>query len=153
MVKKGLAVLTMLIMNVVSMADTVTVDVPISVLVVSGLKMEKSGDINFGVIGIQEGVYESNEVEISVIDPAGSSSEVEITMPRSIELNSPNGKSLVVDTVFVDGGETISGDNIKKSINLSSGEGSLDIRVDMPLKGFETLGTYNGVIDITSTII
>lgn len=126
--------------------------------IVDGLKLNRSGDIDFGDVAILNGETESDPITLTVTrSTTDSMEEIKVSIPRTIQLTgTKTSKTISAYPIFEDASGVVeSGTDFEKTIQAAIGETDVtaDIKVKMPLNGYETADEYAGTFSVTATII
>lgn len=133
------------------------VTIPIKLQVVDGLKLNKSGDIDFGDVVINKGEVVSDPITLTATrSDSTAQAEIEIKFPKTLELTGQDSNNKIdVFPVFSNAnGVEEDENNIIKKIDIAADadEATADIQAKMMLKGYETADDYEGTLEVTATI-
>lgn len=127
--------------------------IPVTLQVVDGVALNRSGDIDFGDVIIDAGEEVSDPVTITAKKPTGAGdTAVTISAPKYVTLDSGD-KTIMSYTNFT-GNVTDEGDTISVELPFDAGdEVSVELNSILQLTGHETAAEYTGHITLTATTI
>ena len=136
-----------------SQANSVELTIPVTLQVVDGVALNRSGDIDFGDVIIDAGEEVSDPVTITARKPAGATdTTVTISAPKYVTLDSGD-ESITSYTNFT-GDVRDEGDTVSVELTFGAGnEVSVDLKSKLNLTGYETVAEYTGRITLTATTI
>lgn len=151
---KKIFVLLMMVTSISFAASNpdASLDLDVSLKVVSGIIINKSGDIDFGNVITKTGEVESDPMTLTVDKPStDTATTVTISADEVVTLSSSEAGDIVATIGFTNG--TITGDKATFDASFSGDVATAEMKAILKLQGNEAAAEYTGAVTVTATTI